>query len=106
MDIVEKLRQEIGGYTDVHLEKAEADMREAADEIEQLRDELDTWMSVFPDIAPESVLPDRSNLEKEIERLRKRVELLEGYLNGALNVIEGFVHCDTTEARKALGEKE
>jgi len=42
----------------------------------------------------------------EIERLRKRVELLEGYLNGALNVIEGFVHCDTTEARKALGEKE
>jgi len=106
MDIVEKLRQEIGGYTDVHLEKAEADMREAADEIEQLRDELDTWMSVFPDIAPESVLPDRSNLEKEIERLRKRVELLEGYLNGALNVIEGFVHCDTTEARKALKEKE
>ena len=42
----------------------------------------------------------------EIERLRKRVELLEGYLNGALNVIEGFVHCNTTEARKALGEKE
>ena len=41
-------------------------------------------------------------LRKEIERLSKRVELLEGYLNGALNVIEGFVHCDTTEARKAL----
>jgi archaellum component FlaC len=40
-------------------------------EIERLRDELDTWMSVFPDIAPESVLPDRSNLEKEIERLRE-----------------------------------
>ena len=73
MDIVERLRQEIGGYTDEHLEKAEADMREAAD---------------------------------EIERLRKRVELLEGYLNGALNVVEGFVHCDTTEARQALGEKE
>jgi len=42
----------------------------------------------------------------EIERLRKRVELLEGYLSGALNVVEGFVHCDTKEARKALGEKE
>jgi hypothetical protein len=42
----------------------------------------------------------------EIERLRKRVELLEGYLSGALNVIEGLVHCDTTEARKALGDKE
>ena len=40
----------------------------------------------------------------EIERLRKRVELLEGYLNGALNVVEGFVHCDTKEAREALEE--
>ena len=38
----------------------------------------------------------------EIERLRKRVNLLEGYLSGALNVVEGFVHCDTKEARKAL----
>lgn len=42
----------------------------------------------------------------EIERLRKRVELLEGYLNGALNVVEGFVHCNTKEARKALEGKE
>ena len=36
MDIVERLRQEIG-YT---LEIAEADMREAADEIERLREAL------------------------------------------------------------------
>ena len=42
----------------------------------------------------------------EIERLRDRVLLLEGYLNGALNVVEGFVHCDTKEARQALREKE
>jgi len=42
----------------------------------------------------------------EIERLRKRVELLEGYLSGALNVVEGFVHCDTKEARKALEGEE
>jgi nitroimidazol reductase NimA-like FMN-containing flavoprotein (pyridoxamine 5'-phosphate oxidase superfamily) len=42
----------------------------------------------------------------EIERLRKRVELLEGYLNGALDFVEGFSHCYTEEARKALGEKE
>jgi hypothetical protein len=41
----------------------------------------------------------------EIERLRKRVELIEGYLRGALNVVEGFVHCDTKEARQALGEE-
>jgi len=38
----------------------------------------------------------------EIERLRQRVELLEGYLNGALNLVENFAHCDTTDARKAL----
>ena len=38
----------------------------------------------------------------EIERLRQRVELLEGYLNGALNLVENFSHCDTTDARKAL----
>jgi len=42
----------------------------------------------------------------EIERLRKRVELLEGYLNGALDFVEVFAHCCTEEARKALGEKE
>jgi hypothetical protein len=66
MDIVERLK----GY-DVDDLVGLKDMQEAADEIERLRDELDTWMSVFPDIAPESVLPDRSNLEKEIERLRE-----------------------------------
>jgi len=38
----------------------------------------------------------------EIERLRKRVNLLEGYLSGALDVVEGFVLCNTKEARKAL----
>lgn len=39
MDIVERLRQEIGGYTDKDIEKAEANMQEAADEIERLRKE-------------------------------------------------------------------
>ena len=43
--------------------------------------------------------------EAEIERLRARIELLSGYLNGALNVIEGFVACDTAEARAALDEE-
>lgn len=37
MDIVELLRQEIGGYTDKDIEKAEANMQEAANEIERLR---------------------------------------------------------------------
>ena len=39
-------------------------------ENKQLRDDLDTWKSVFPDIAPESVLPDRSKIEEENKRLR------------------------------------
>jgi hypothetical protein len=41
----------------------------------------------------------------EIERLRDRERTLSGYLRGALNVIEGMVACDTTEARAALGEE-
>ena len=40
MDIVERLREEIGGYTDVYLENAEANMKEAANEIERLREAL------------------------------------------------------------------
>lgn len=39
-------------------------------EVERLKEELDIWESVFPDIAPERVLPDRSLLEAEVERLR------------------------------------
>ena len=39
MDIVERLRQEIGGYTDKDIERAEVNMQEAADEIERLQKE-------------------------------------------------------------------
>ena len=39
MDIVERLRQEIGGYTDKDIERAEVNMQEAANEIERLREE-------------------------------------------------------------------
>ena len=38
-DIVERLRQEIGGYTDKDIERAEVNMQEAADEIERLQEE-------------------------------------------------------------------
>lgn len=37
--------------------------------IAELEDELDTWKSVFPDIAPDRVLPDRSLLEARIAKL-------------------------------------
>ena len=49
---------------------------------------------------------EREEAADEIERVRARVDLLSGYLRGALNVIEGFVACDTEDARVALeGEK-
>lgn len=41
-----------------------------AKENERLREELDIWKSVFPDIAPQNVIPDRSLVEQENERLR------------------------------------
>ena len=45
-------------------------------ERDDLSGELSIWKSVFPDIAPRNVLPDRSNLEYELDRLRaENVEL-------------------------------
>jgi FtsZ-binding cell division protein ZapB len=46
-------------------------------ENERLREELDTWKSVFPDIAPASVLPDRSLLEADNARLRRALKWYE-----------------------------
>jgi len=46
----------------------------------ELREELDTWKSVFPDIAPASVLPDRSLLEADNARLRAALERLSNEL--------------------------
>jgi tellurite resistance protein len=40
----------------------------------------------------------------EIRRLRRQIELLEGYLRGALGVVEAMPVADTLEARAALGE--
>ena len=59
------------------------------------------WPSIF--VLPREFIDEqRFEAADEIERLRQRVELLEGYLNGALNLVENFSHCDTTDARKAL----
>ncbi len=48
-------------------------------ENERLLEDLDTWKSVFPDIAPDRVLPDRSLLEAENERLRSALDRLYWY---------------------------
>ena len=47
-----------------------------------------------------------AKLEASIEKLEARILLLEGWLNGSLNVIEAFVACDTKEAREALEGKD
>ena len=73
MDIVERLRQEIGGYTDTDIEKAEADMKEAAAEIEDLRIKVKILEMDYRNSIQESlILGDawKSGVD-EIERLRQ-----------------------------------
>jgi len=65
-------------------------------DIERLRDELDTWRSVFPDIAPQRVLPDRRLLHSEIERLRAALRYIER--------IDAYPHRCREIARAALKE--
>jgi esterase/lipase len=55
-------------------------------EIDRLTEELSIWKSVFPDIAPQSVMPNRSLLEAElaakdaeIERLRAALVHIEAW---------------------------
>ena len=40
-------------------------------ERDEARKEIEIWKSVFPDIAPESVLPDRSKLESELKKAQE-----------------------------------
>lgn len=63
------------------MREAAALIRRLAAERDEAREELDIWRSVFPDIAPESVVPNRSLLESraiaaeaEVERLRAALE--------------------------------
>ena len=46
-----------------------AELEDAQDRIADLEEELSIWKSVFPDVAPERVLPDRSLLEKRLKDL-------------------------------------
>jgi hypothetical protein len=38
--------------------------------LDEAQEELSIWQSVFPDIAPDRVLPDRSKLEAELVAIR------------------------------------
>ena len=67
MDIVERLRQEIGGYTDKDIERAEVNMQEAADEIERLRQKHKDMVSKLKWVVNEynKLLNDHNELLKE-----------------------------------------
>lgn len=45
-----------------------------ADAYNRVNEELETWKSVFPDVAPERVLPDRSKLETRLAKLEAVAE--------------------------------
>jgi len=59
---------------------AKTEIEKLRAENKQLREDLDTWKSVFPDVAPESVLPDRSKIEEENKKLRAKNKRLQAAL--------------------------
>jgi hypothetical protein len=65
----------------------------------QAEEELSIWKSVFPDIAPERVLPDRSLLHAEIKKLRAAMHDL------AAHVWRGDWDKLKPETRELLGER-
>jgi len=87
----------------------ESEITRLTAEVERLTEELDTWKSVFPDIAPASVLPDRSLLEAENERLQAEVERLNSELTDAytdLNSARQDNGSFTTEFKRLTAEVE
>ena len=77
------------------------------DLVKRLQDYLDCrpWAAgrTFDPTHPECLI---AQAKDRIEKLKARVLRLEGYLNGALNVIESSVACDTKEARAELEKKD
>ena len=67
MDIDERLRQEIGGYTDKDIEKAEVNMQEAATEIERLREALQKISAIEDEHINPPTTPSEANLWGIIE---------------------------------------
>jgi hypothetical protein len=60
--------------TAVTKDQAWIDMATILRRCEAIQEELDTWQSVFPDIAPASVQPDRSLLETKLEDLIEAIK--------------------------------
>lgn len=62
---------------------------------EQAERELEIWKSVFPDLAPESVMPDRAKLEADNARLREALEKIASMPPG----------CSMIDLREPTGSK-
>lgn len=66
-----------------------------ADAYKRVNEELEIWKSVFPDIAPERVLPDRSKLEarlaNKIVKLRAEIERLRGSLRNLVETVDVLI---------------
>jgi len=99
MDIVERLRQEIGGYTDVHLEKTETDMREAADEIEQLREYIKNWKDT-----DSAAIMALKQAQEEVNRLRSERDELKktAFMKDVIGGANWKAICKENERQKEL----
>ena len=99
MDIVERLRQEIGGYTDTDIEKAEVNMQEAADEIERLQLREETLSGIIDGMTARFI--EAQGAVEEIEQLRGQIVFERLSLRSApdkLRKLDG----DIERLRKAL----
>ena len=99
MDIVERLRQEIGGYTDTDIEKAEVNMQEAADEIERLQLREETLSGIIDGMTARFI--EAQGAVEEIEQLRGQIVFERLSLRSALDKLRKL-DGDIERLRKAL----
>ena len=99
-DLVKRLRQ--SSSSDYSCQGCmDTEREEAADRIEK----LEKYQSVHAQCDKTS-LELEEKLVKQLSEARKRIQVLKGWLNGSLNIIEAFVAADTKDARKALEGKD
>lgn len=89
-----------------YCEKKE-ELEAAQDRIAELEEELSIWKSVFPDVAPERVLPDRSKLENSLLKTEMENEILKVRLTELESVLHrislGSQNSGTT--KESLGKE-
>jgi len=76
---------------DHHQEKCDRAVPESAEkQIAELENELSIWRSVFPDVAPEQVQPDRSEMRDRINELELKLEELQSVLITCSNIFKSY----------------